>query len=697
MRLKTIPVLVFSLYLGLLGCSRPPGLGKSGPGTKSSTPEDSLQTALAAFPKAAALADYKDALHLLNKYLTKQENQEAVKFSAEDRKALAGRFGLQKEELEATEANTFRTLDAHYLEWCFLVRDTARALDRNGLDPLEQARTYLAWVDRQVLLRESAGDVLPPLYALRAGQGTARERALVFLALLQQARIPACVLLWPDSEPGKPKSLLVGVLDTRRKPADIYLFDPRLGLPVPGPEGIATLAQTRKDPKLVPFAGIKSTVRPEILVACPLSALAPRMKFLEDKLGRSDKIVLAIEPARLLKQITAAAASDVGVWSLSLRMMPAFLPPPEGGTDALGRLSKFEAQRIPLMAVVQNYTAMGLMGKEMPVEQAQFLLMKFAQQLFIEYVDKPHALMLKSQLDKANKKLQIMRSVLEDLEFAPPQNLNKMISAWREQVRIRYLAVVRARQESPGSPREAAAQEAAEAFWYKDRYLMTLLNGENPDTQKHAKEELSNIVLTAVKDPLGEQVHYLLAGVWQEKAERSQASWERVQKTGKSEAQVRRALEKKNEAWTDVCGWWQKYEARYPLAWSSLEPRFQIIPIFWKKAQQEKALSQWDNFLGEVHRTAAAPYFLAQAHLRLGQAKEARKRLVKLEGDLTSLLQNADIQKELTSAKETVKEQGNPIQAAIVENLARDLGPDGGFFLLREKVRRQVQGLKLGK
>ncbi len=338
-----------------------------------------------------------------------------------------------------------------------------------------------------------------------------------------------------------------------------------------------------------------------------------------------------------------------------------------------------------MLAVAQNLAAMKLLGEDMPVKQAQLILLNFGQQLFTKYAREPHALLLKGQHDKAIKRMQVMRAAFDDLEFSPLPDFSKRIDAWREAVRRHYLALIR---EVPG------AEKAAQALWSRDQYLVALLHGENPNPEKHAKEhakeELSYIVLTAVKDTLGEQTLYLLAAAWQEKAERYQATWERLQKAGKAEAQVRRAADNAQEAWSNVCGWWKKYEERYPLAWSGLEPRFRAIQDRWQRGEQEKGLSLWDLFSAEVHRAAAARLFLAQAQQRLGQGPEAKKRLVKLEEELTALLKNPEIKKELDAAQAKVRLQGNSIQADILENLMRDLGHDGGFFWLREKVRRQL-------
>src|SRR5262249_4821412 len=210
-------------------------------------------------------------------------------------------------------------------------------------------------------------ELLPPLYVLRTGQGSTQERALVLLALLQQFRIPACVVRWPDSK--QPGPLLVGVVADRGKQKDIFLFDPRLGRPVPGPDGIATLAQLRQDPKLFFAAAPQGESRPEAYLACSLCTLSPRMKYLEDKLPRGDRVALAQAPAVLVEQVKAAAG-DVKVWDTPLGVLSAFLPEAEGGTDRNGRQARFEVQRFPMLGVVQNYAAMKLLGAEMPVEQA---------------------------------------------------------------------------------------------------------------------------------------------------------------------------------------------------------------------------------------------------------------------------------------------------------------------------------------
>ena len=100
---------------------------------------------------------------------------------------------------------------------------------------------------------------------------------------------------------------------------DIYLFDARLGIPLPGPkgEGIATLAQVRAQPAVLQQLGLDAknpydvsqdqAQRAEVHVACALSALAPRMRFLQDQLAATEKVRLGVDPAALVKKFTEAA------------------------------------------------------------------------------------------------------------------------------------------------------------------------------------------------------------------------------------------------------------------------------------------------------------------------------------------------------------------------------------------------------
>ena len=204
--------------------------------------------AVTAVTLATESSQFRDGLHLLSRYISKPEISKDIELSAPQRDFLRQKMFLSDDELQEVESVAFRPLDSHYLECCALLRDVARNLEKSDVPPLDVARQAQGWVCRQVLLAEpKENSWLPSDAVLRLGYGNARDRALLFLALLRQfkladeSHIEGCVL---DSN-----YPLVGVL-IPSEPDNLYLFDMVLGSPVPGPkgEGIATLAQAADGP-----------------------------------------------------------------------------------------------------------------------------------------------------------------------------------------------------------------------------------------------------------------------------------------------------------------------------------------------------------------------------------------------------------------------------------------------------------------
>lgn len=84
-----------------------------------------------------------------------------------------------------------------------------------------------------------------PYQTLFRGSGDWLQRTAVFIGLCRQADLPACLLSTAPSgdAPSRPWAVGVAIAD------QVYLFDCRLGVPIPGPNqrGIATLAEARRD------------------------------------------------------------------------------------------------------------------------------------------------------------------------------------------------------------------------------------------------------------------------------------------------------------------------------------------------------------------------------------------------------------------------------------------------------------------
>jgi hypothetical protein len=383
-----IVLVPFLIAMTLLGGSS--GEKKGGPETKAEADGNPLAAARTALGKDRQpdLAVCRDALQSLNNHLSQGAESTRVEFSPEQEADLKRQYDLSDDDLREVRSGTFTSLDGHYLDRCFLFRDALRALTPPGSPTekgegveagkadagkaLDRVTRVFEWVVRQVRLQGRVGpdggsdEETPPAFALRRGWGSPLERALVFLAVLEQTGVeedlavpPAqgCLLFCP-SPPG-PRLWACGVA-LAAKPDELYLFDPWLGLPLPGPggKGIATLAQACKDDSVLGqlrLDMLNYPVTPEsarqatVGVYCPLTSLAPRMRLLQDQFLREQTWKKQTLPAAVRVRLASPAGPQarleravagsggkkeaVGVWKPGTTLLRRFLPREEGGSD----------------------------------------------------------------------------------------------------------------------------------------------------------------------------------------------------------------------------------------------------------------------------------------------------------------------------------------------------------------------------
>ncbi|MEM9588089.1 MAG: hypothetical protein AAGA03_12480 [Planctomycetota bacterium] len=139
------------------------------------------------------------------------------------------------------------------------------------------------------------------------GTGDGLQRAGVFTLLCRQAGIDAAVLAVPGNSDRPRTAWCVGVLIGD----EVYLFEPRLGLPIPGPDqtGIATLTQARRDSGVMrrltvqgyfdyPFS--KDDVQQcEALLNAEPPAVSYRMQRLEDALTGDRRMTLFLDAQKV--------------------------------------------------------------------------------------------------------------------------------------------------------------------------------------------------------------------------------------------------------------------------------------------------------------------------------------------------------------------------------------------------------------
>lgn len=162
--------------------------------------------------------------------------------------------------------------------------------------------------------------------ALLIGRGEAFTRARIMILLCRQLNIPVVMLgIEPEDESGgDPKPWALGALIGN----ELFLFDPRLGLPIPGKDrvGIATLSQVIEDPALLEALDIDQRSygvnegdldRVVAWVDATIPYLSQRMKLLERRLTGDRKIILSVSPSSLAQELRKCKGiTNVAIWPL---------------------------------------------------------------------------------------------------------------------------------------------------------------------------------------------------------------------------------------------------------------------------------------------------------------------------------------------------------------------------------------------
>ena len=262
----------------------------------------------------------------------------------------------------------FTTLDVYHLRYCYLVRKVADWVrERSPNDPiwtswLEEQRNVIGdenaltlvqtvklfdWTVRNIaiepavfsdqtppvpplpggLVFRGAGYRQTPFQTLFRGTGDWLQRSTTFISLCQQAGISASMLGLADGS-GNLQPWACGVLVGE----EVYLFDCRLGFPVPGPgqTGIGTLAQARRDASILrrmnvqgffeyPFQKDNVQQCAALLMLEP-ETLSLRNQQLQDALTGDLRLVLAVDADELAKRWEAVPGiASVRIWDVPLQ------------------------------------------------------------------------------------------------------------------------------------------------------------------------------------------------------------------------------------------------------------------------------------------------------------------------------------------------------------------------------------------
>jgi hypothetical protein len=134
---------------------------------------------------------------------------------------------------DVAAAERFDQRDTGHIRNCLLFRSIARHIANAVEQDVDRCVSAFNLTTRHVALRVGGEteEPLTPFEVLLLGRGTPADRAWVFAEILRQLSID-CVLVEPGtSNEGNPShDFLVGAILEQ----GIYLFDPRIGVPIPG-------------------------------------------------------------------------------------------------------------------------------------------------------------------------------------------------------------------------------------------------------------------------------------------------------------------------------------------------------------------------------------------------------------------------------------------------------------------------------
>ena len=148
-----------------------------------------------------------------------------------------------------------------------------------------------------------------------------------FLLLARQQGLDAIVLgLANKAVGGEPRPWAVGVV----LGDEIYLFDPELGLPIPGPNdtGVATLSQLREHPELLRQLDLDDEKYPVTaedlqhlvaLIDATPQAISQRMLLVQEKLADDQQMILTTKPSSIARRLRKLGLAESRLWIVPYR------------------------------------------------------------------------------------------------------------------------------------------------------------------------------------------------------------------------------------------------------------------------------------------------------------------------------------------------------------------------------------------
>lgn len=353
---RVVGSLLFVLWAaalpGELGCRRPV---TSRPVARPTGPEDvRMQQKL--FEEAIArIGDYpqydspewlQNAVGRLAQWV--QGQQPAAGWQVDPLVATLPKPLAELAEVRAIDRLEFPNADVYAFQEVAWLRDVSNWARGDAVDELSVAQRLFDWtvrnvqIEHVVLAGASGGSsrvllLKHPWETLLLGTGAPSDRAWVFILLARQQGIDAALLALVDPDDPQSKQIQAWVVAVLSQ-GELYLFEPTLGVPIPGPGGVkrdergrleirpATLAQVAADDALLRQLDLderrypvesSQVARVVALVEASPAYLSQRMKLVEDRLAGEERMVLTTDATAQAERFKACKhVADARLWEL---------------------------------------------------------------------------------------------------------------------------------------------------------------------------------------------------------------------------------------------------------------------------------------------------------------------------------------------------------------------------------------------
>lgn len=231
-------------------------------------------------------------------------------------------------QVEELPAMGFSSPDGIDLRQAIWLRDASNWAAGSTQDDLERARRIFDWIVRNIQLDPPYNDDSIKRQAWQTmllGHGPAVDRAWIFILMARQQGLDVVMLAQKGADESTAKDWLPALFHE----GELYLFEPTLGLPVPGVDGkgIATLSQVAADETILrqldldedhPYENMPAGAQNmTVLIEASPIYLSQRMALLGDQLAGEQSVVLSIEPSALAERLRQAKhIADVRLWPL---------------------------------------------------------------------------------------------------------------------------------------------------------------------------------------------------------------------------------------------------------------------------------------------------------------------------------------------------------------------------------------------